>query len=451
MKIERKDHDELTAELNIKIEESDYKEQVEKSLKNYRKQAQMPGFRAGMVPMGMIRKMVGTNVLLEEVNRLLSENLHKHIVDEQLNILGNPLPKEDVEQKNDWENQKDFEFSFEIGLAPEINVSLSEKDKFDKYKIKVTEQMVDEQIEDIAKHFGKMINAEEVTTDSILTGTFKELEKGSLREDGISNQTTLSLKKIKKEGDRKKFYGKKVGDTIKLKPQNLVDAKQASEWLGIEEQYIQDQKSEFQFQIEVIQRIEPGELNAELFDKIYGEGQVESLEEMKTKVREDLEKTFEENSNQLFVREVQDYLLKKAKLKLPDEFMKKWLQANSEKEVTKEEIEEEYEQYALGLKWQLIENKLLKDNQIQITEEELKEYTIDYVNRQLASMGHSGMSLGELDATANQLLSDQEQAGRIQDDLTQQKLNKFYLDTVKIKSREISYDDFRKLAEKKNK
>lgn len=449
MEVVKKDIDQLNAEVTIKIGETDYKDKVEQALKNYRKQAKMPGFRPGMVPMGMIKKMVGTNILVDEINRLLSEKLNKYIGEEKLNILGNPLPKEESDRNIDWEKQKDFDFTYELGLAPEVNVSLSEKDKFDQYKIKVTDKMVNEQINEIAKQYGKMVEVNQAEEEDMLYGTFQELEKGKVKEEGISNQTVLNLRSIEKKGDRKAFIGKKIGDVIKFKPQNIASANYVASWLGIEEKYIKDQKSEFQFSIEKINRMEPATLNQEFFDKIYGKDTVKSEAEMQEKIRAEMEKGYNNSGVQLLEREIQDYLLKKAKLQLPDNFMKKWLQVANEKPVTKEQIEEEYEQYATGLKWQLIENKLVKDHNVEVSREDLKAHTIDMIRQQLASMGQNFMGEAEMEETADRILGNQDEARRLYDQILQTKLREVYLKAVKIKEREVSYDDFLKLAEKK--
>jgi len=407
----------------------------------------MPGFRKGMVPMGMVKKMVGTNILVEEINQILSENLNKYIGENKLNILGNPLPKEEDGNAIDWDNQKEFDFTYELGLAPEVKVDLTEKDKFDFYKIKVSDKMVEEQIQEIAKRYGKMVDADQSEEEDMLYG---ELEKGAVKEDGIVNGTVLNIRTITKSKDQKKFIGLKPGDVVKFKPQGIADDKYVAAWLGIEEEYIKDQKSEFQFTVEKINRMEAAELNQEFFDKIYGPNQVSSKEEMGAKLRAEMEQSFAQNAEQFLEREVQDYLLKKAKLNLPNEFMKKWLKMANEKPVTQEQIEEEYDQYAQGLKWQLIENKLIKENDIKVEKEEVVEHTKNLVRQQMAGMGQNMMDDAALEDTANRVLENQDESRRLYEQLYQLKMREFYKKTVKLKEREISYDDFVKLAEKKS-
>ena len=451
MEVVKKEIDQLNAEITIKINETDYKDKVDQSLRNYRKRTNLPGFRKGMVPMGMIKKMVGTNVLVEEINRLLSDKLYNYIGEQKLNILGNPLPKEETDKAIDWEKQKEFDFTYELGLAPEITVSLSEKDKFDKYMIKVSDQMVKEQINEMAKQYGRMIEVELSEEEDMLYGTFTELEKGKIKEDGITNQTVLNIRTISKKGDKKQFIGKKVGETIKVKPQKIAEEHYVASWLGIDKEYIKDQKSEFQFSIEKINRMMPTELNQEFFDKIYGKDVIKSAAEMEERIRGEMQRNFENNSKQLLERDVQDYLLKKAKIQLPDEFMKKWLQTANEKPITKEQIEEEYEEYSVGLKWQLIENKLVKDHNLEVNPEELKGYTINMIRQQFANMGQGMMTDEELQETADRVLKNKDESRRLYDQILRGKLQEMYLQIVKLKEREISYEDFIKLAEKKRK
>lgn len=450
MEVVKKETGKLSAEIAIKIQEKDYKDQVEKSLKNYRKQVNLPGFRKGMVPMGMVKKMVGTNILVEEINKLLSDKLQNYIGEEKLEILGNPLPKEEDMGPIDWEKQKEFDFTYEIGLAPEVKIALSDKDKFEKYNIEISDKMLNEQMDEIAKRYGKMKAVDSSEDGDMLYGKFEELEKGNIKEDGINNQSVLNLTTIESAKDRKKLIGLKSGDSAELKLASIAGENYVASWLGIDVEEAKKIKSEFRFTVDKINRLEAAEHNQEFFDKLYGPGVIKTKDEFKQKLREEMERNFSENSDQLFEREVQDHLIKKAKLDLPDEFMKKWLQTANEKPITKEQIEEEYEQYARGLKWQLIENKLIQENNLGLTQEEVMNHTKALIQQQLAGMGQM-MDDQELEDTARRVLQNQEEARRVYDQIYSSKLRKLYNDTVKIKEKNISYDDFVKLAEKKRK
>ena len=448
MEVIKKDTGKLSAEIAIKIQEKDYKDQVEQSLKNYRKQVNLPGFRKGMVPMGMVKKMVGTNILVEEINRLLSSKLQTYITEEKMEILGNPLPKEEDAPAIDWESQKEFDFTYEVGLAPEVKISLSEKDKFDKCNIQVTNKMLEEQMDEIAKRYGKMVEVDQSIEGDMLYGKFEELEKGKVKEDGISNSTVLNIATIDSKKDQKKLIGLKIGDTVKLKVAGLASDNYIASWLGIEVSDVKDIKSEFNYTVEKINRMEAADYNQELFDKLYGPDVVKSKDEFKAKIQEEMEKNFAENAEQLFERDVQDHLIKKAKLDLPDDFMKRWLMTANEKPITKEQIEEDYENYARGLKWQLIENKLIRENGLELQQEEVIDHTKGLIQQQLSGMGQI-MEDKELTETAMRVLSNQEESRRVYDQLYAVKLRKLYNETVKIKERNISYDDFVKLVDKK--
>lgn len=450
MEVVKKDTGKLSAEIAIKIEEKDYKEQVEKSLKNYRKQVNLPGFRKGMVPMGVVKKMVGTNILVDEINRLLSDKLQKYIGEEQLELLGNPLPKQEDAEGIDWDSQKEFDFTYEIGLAPEVKISLSDKDKFDKYNIQVSDKMIEDQMDEIAKRYGKMTAVDQSAEGDMLYGKFEELEKGKVKEDGISNTSVLNLTTIEKKKEQKKFFGLKSGDFVDVKPTQLANENYVASWLGVDKDKVKDIKSEFRYTVDKINRMDASDYNQELFDKLYGPGNVKSKEEFKQKIKEEMEKTFSENAEQFFERDVQDHLLKKAKLELPDEFMKKWLVTANEKPISKEQIEEEYDHYAKGLKWQLIENRLIRDNGLELQQEEIINHTKALIQQQLSGMGQM-MDDTELEDTAKRVLQNEEEARRVYDQVYSSKLRKLYNDTVKIKERNISYDDFVKLAEKRSK
>lgn len=447
MEVTRADKGNLNTEITVSIKESDYAQKVEDALKKYRKQAKMPGFRAGMVPMGMIKKMVGNNILADEINHILSHAVQDYIKDNKLDILGQPLPVED--ESIDWENQKDFDFKFELGLAPEVNIELSDKDKFELYDIKVSDKMVEDELKELAKRYGKMINAEVSDEGDMLYGKFEEMDGKSVKEDGISHESVFNISTLKDKKDQKKFFGLKAGDSVVFNPKKLAEGNYVKSWLGIDENELAEVKSDFRFTVDKINRMEPAEINQEFLDKMYGEGKLKSEEELKDKIREELEKSMDKNAEALFEREVQDYLLKKAKLSLPDEFMKKWLIQANEKPISKEQIEEEYEQYSVGLKWQLIENKLIKDSNLQVSREEMIDYIVDVLKNHMQGMGDS-MDEEDMKSTANRILENQEEAQRVYEQLYKDKLKQFYKDTVKIKEKEIGYDDFVKLANKKS-
>jgi trigger factor len=310
--------------------------------------------------------------------------------------------------------------------------------------------MIEDQMDEIAKRYGKMTAVDQSAEGDMLYGKFEELEKGKVKEDGISNTSVLNLTTIEKKKDQKKFFGLKSGDSVDVKPTQLANENYVASWLDVDKDKVKGIKSEFRYTVDKINRMDASDYNQELFDKLYGPGNVKSKEEFKQKIKDEMEKTFGENAEQFFERDVQDHLLKKAKLELPDEFMKKWLVTANEKPISKEQIEEEYEQYAKGLKWQLIENRLIRDNGLELQQEEIINHTKALIQQQLSGMGQI-MDDTELEDTAKRVLQNEEEARRVYDQVYSSKLRKLYNDTVKIKERNISYDDFVKLAEKRSK
>ncbi len=452
MKVERKDIDKLNAEIIITVKEEDYKDPLDKALKNYRKQMNMPGFRKGHVPLGMVKKMVGTSLLVEEVNKLLQDKLYSYIEEEKIEILGNPLPTEKEEETIDWENQKEFTFTYDIGLSPEVKINLSENDKFKKYDIQVSDKMVKEQIDEMAMRFGKMVDVDISEKEDMLYGKFQQTEKGKIIEDGITNDTVLNIRTIAKEKDQKAFIGVKVGDVVKdIKPLEIAEPNYVASWLGLEQQFLPDKKTTFQYTVAKVSRMEPAKLNQDLFDKLYGKDNIKSKKALEEKVKKEINNALDQNSEQFFERDVQDYLLDKSKLKLPDEFLKRWLLVSNNQGATKEDIEADYENYALGIRWQLIENKLIKEHEIQVEQEEMINHTMDLVRQQLGGMGQNMMEDEDIRNTAMRVLQNQDEARGIYSQLANMKLREVYNKTVKITEEKISYDDFLKLADKKKK
>lgn len=448
MEVSKKDIDQLNAEITVKMGPADYQEKVDAVLKNYRKTAAIPGFRKGMVPMGMIKKQYGISVLVDEINKILSDELYKYVSENKIDMLGNPIPKE--QDRIDFENQKEFEFTYEIGIAPDFKVDISDKQKFEKLKVKVDEKLIDQNVNDIAKRYGKMENVDQANEDDMLYGKFEELDaKGNVLEDGISHSSVLNIQAITDKKIAKSLNGIKVGESVVLNPAKLGSKQYITSWLGIDEAQAAELKADFKFTVEKINRMQPADLNQEFFDKLYGKDVIQSEKEFRDKIKEELEKSFQQNSEQLFNRDVQDTLIEKAKINLPDEFLKKWLLTANEKPVTKEQIEKEYDQYALGLKWQLIENKIIKENKLEVSREAVVEHTKGLIQQQMAGMGQNFMDDAELTDTANRVLQNEDEARQLYEQLYQQKMLELYNNTFNIKEKTVSYDDFVKLAEAK--
>jgi trigger factor len=448
MNITKEKVDDLNAVIKVQLKQADYQDKVDTVLKNHRKNANIPGFRKGHVPMGMIKKQVGTNVLVDEINKILSESLHKFITDEDINLLGNPLPKLDEQEKVDWETQKDFEFNYDVGIAPEFNVDLISKIKIDYYKIKVADKDVDKYINDVAKRYGKMTNPDVAEVDDMLFGKFEELDGiGNIKEDGVSHSSVIIISAVTDKKLQKSLVGAKANDIFELDPKKVSEneSDQAAA-LGVDVTVLKGIISKFKYTVEKINRVIPAELNQELFDKVYGPNSVNDITGFRAKVSDELGKGLSVDADRKLKTDVQDKLIDKLKLKLPNEFLKRWIVASNEKPISKEQIEEEYDSYAKGLKWQLIENQIIKNNNVKVTPEEVLEHTKGLLKQQMAGMGLPDNSDEELTETANRVLQNEEEAKNLYMMMYDNKLMELYKSSLKLKEKEISYEDFIKIA-----
>ena len=434
MNITRENIDELNAVVKVDIAKDDYAPKVEKILKDYRKNANVPGFRKGHVPMGMVKKQYGQAVLVDEVNKLLQENLNKYLTEEKLDVLGNPIPKE--QENFDW-NKDNYTFEFEVGLAPEFEVSLDLEKPVTKYNIVADDTMIDKQIENIQKQYGKLVSKDEVEEGDIVAGTFKN------EEEGIENESSIELEKIKGKRNLNKFVGAKVGDTIALKTKSLFeDDHDLIQHLKIEHDKAHDLDIEVEFTISEINKRELADLDQELFDKLFGEGKVTTVTELKEKIKEDAEKQFVQQSDQQLMNDVTEALIEKTEFDLPKEFLQKWIRTVGEKTLTEEEAKEEYQNSEKGLRYQLIEGKIVKENDIQVDFEALKAFAKDKIKEQMAQFGQMDPSDKELDDIAARILSNQDEVKRLSEQLVNEKLLNFYKDNMKFDEKEVTYDEF---------
>jgi len=454
MDIKQENIDDLNAIVKIKISPEDYQNQYEASLKKYKSQMNLPGFRPGKIPTGVVKKKYGKSILAEEINRILSDSLHNHIQKNELQVLGNPMPKDEEKiQEADWDNPGDFEFSYEVGLAPSFDLKVSEKDKYKYYTVKVDNQLIDKQIDDLRRRYGKLENVEESAEKDMLFGAFAQLDdKGEVLEGGIVNSSTVSIEFVEDKKTRKKLVGLKAGDQLKLDPKNVSKGEEdMATMLGVPKEELVGLKSDFQFTLNEVKRIELAELNQELFDQLFGKDNVKSEEEFKTKIASDLSTMFKSDSDRLFKRDLTDKLLGKLKLSLPDEFLKRWILASNEGGLTQEQIDNEYEGYSKGLKWQLVENKIIKDHDIKVEKEEVLGQAKQMISQQYAQYGIPNPNEDELTSAADSILKNQEEAKRIYDMLYDTKIIEFFKNKTKLDTKELSYDDFVKHASKESK
>ncbi|MDT0689333.1 trigger factor [Salegentibacter sp. F188] len=434
MNITRENIDELNAIVKVDIAKEDYSGKVDKILKDYRKNANIPGFRKGHVPMGMVKKQYGKAVLVDEVNKLLQEGLNNYLKEEKLDVLGNPLPKE--QENFDWDKDN-YTFEFELGLSPEFNVDLDVKEPITHYNIVADDEMVDNQIKNMQKQYGKLVSKEKAEEGDIVAGTFKN------EEEGIENSTSVELEKIKGKENLDKFLGAKAGDTISLNTKDLFeDDHDLIQHLKIEHDKAHDLDIEVEFTVSEVNQQELADLDQELFDKLFGKDEVKTVTELKEKIKEDAAKQFQQQSDQQLMNDVTEALIENTKFELPKEFLQKWIQTVGEEPMTEEEAAEEYEKSEKGLRYQLIEGKVMKDNGLEINFEDLKAFAIDKIKVQMAQFGQMDPSEKELDDIAARILSNQDEAKRLSEQVMNEKLLEFYKENMNFNEKEVTYDEF---------
>jgi len=434
MNITREDKDQLNSVVKIKIEKNDYSPKVEKLLKDHRKTASIPGFRKGMVPMGMIKKQYGKSVLVDEVNKLLQESLNSYITEEKLEILGNPLPK--PQDDLNWESD-DYNFEFELGLAPKFDITLEGKGPVKYYNISADEEMIDNQLKTIQRQYGKLESQKEVKENSTVVGTFHN------EEEGIENEATFKVEDIDGKTNQKELLGAKAGDQVTLKSNKLFkDDDTLATHLGIEKDKAEGLKVDLTFTIKEINEQILAELNQDLFDKAFGEGEVSSEKEAKEQIAEQSKQTFQQQGDQQFFNDVTEHLIEKANMSLPSEFLQKWMQTQGEKKLTVEEAKEEYEKSEKGIKYQLIEAKIAKDNDVKVEMEDVKKVAKEKIKMQMMQFGQMDFPEDQMDGIIQNLLSNQEQVKQFSEEVMVQKLLGLYKEKMKIEEKDVTYKEF---------
>jgi trigger factor len=434
MNITKENVDALNAVVKVDIVADDYQEKVAKVLTDYRKKADIPGFRKGHVPMGMIKKQYGQSVMIDEVNKLIQDSLNKFLTEEKLDILGNPLPR--VNEDFNWDADT-FTFEFELGLAPEFKVDLSAKNKVKQYNIVATDELIDEEVKNIQTRYGKMSALETATADANVTSTF-------VNEDAnINKKSSFLVSDLKGKTNEKKVIGVAVGDVIELSTKKLFqDENKLQHILGIDKEVADSLDVKVTVTIEEITKTDPADLDKELFDKLFTDGSVTTVTQLREKIKEDAEKQFAQQGDQQLLNAVQEYLIENTKFDLPAEFLKKWLATAGEKELTTEEAAAEYEKSEKGLRYQLIESKIMKDNDIKLDYKELVDYAKGFIRQQMAQFGNMNPEEKELDDIAGRILQNQDEAQKLQGQLISQKLLAFFKENMNFKTKEVTYEAF---------
>ena len=448
MKVSFENPDKINGRLTITVEENDYKDEVDKTLKDYRKKANVPGFRPGQVPMGMIKRQFGASVKMDAINKIVGEQINKYITDNKINMLGQPLASE-AQQPQDWEKEGPYTFIFDIAVAPEFDIELTNKDKVDYYDINVDDALIDRQVEMFASRLGKNVDVEEYADGDVVKGDLRELDdKGNTKENGLTVEGAMVMPEyIKAAAQKKLFKGAKVGDIITFNPRKAYkesDAELAS-LLKIEKDKVADYESDFSYQITSIQRFENHAVDQELFDQTFGKDQVKDEKEFREKIAEGLKKQLEKESDYKFLMDVRKYAEDKVgQLTYPDALLKRVMKENN-KDKDQEFIDKNYEASIKELTWSLIRNKLSEKAQIKVNDEDVRNAARETARIQFAQYGMNNVPDEYVNNYADELLKKQDTVQQFVDRAIDLKLIEATKKDVKLNKKSISLDDFNKM------
>lgn len=438
MQITRTDVDALNAKVAISIKRNDFAEKVDNILKDYRKTANIPGFRKGHVPMGMIKKQYETAVTADEVNKLLQEKLNKYIQDEKLELMGNPLPI--MQEEIDWRAEQ-LSFEFELGLAPAFDVKIKGKKAITQYQIEADKKMVEEQLHYLQKQYGK------IKTQTAIEAGLELSLKISNEEAKIDTTTTVDWEQLKGKKNLDALKATKLNQSIILKTKGLFKEDHVlARALGISIDKLKDAPKEVTVTVTEANKRTLADLDQELFDKLYEPGTVKNVTDLKAKIKEGVEKQFEQQTDQKLLNDVTESLINETKFDLPREFLVRWLQNTGEHSLTEEEAAEEYKKSEKGIRYQLIEGALIKEHDLQIQFEELQDYAKGMIKQQMAQYGQLDPSDKDLEDIAARIFSNQEETKRLSDQLMSKKLLDFYKENANLKVKKVNYDTFVKEA-----
>lgn len=449
MKVTRENIDNVNAVIKVLIEKADYEKTVEETLKDYRQKASIPGFRPGKAPMGLIKRRFEKSVMVEEINKMLSQNLTRYMMDEKLQILGEPLSSTEHQKPIDWENDVDFEFAFDVALSPEIEVPLSEEDKLNYFTIKVTDDMVNEQVEMIQSQMGENVDADEVAEKSLVRGDFVELdEEGNPKDEGIkADGVLLSVDLVKDEEIKKQFIGKQKGEVLTFDPVVAYgDRHEVGHLLKISHEQAHDLNSSFNFTITEILDYKKPELNEELYKKIYGEDtDVKTEEDLRNKLKEEIANSLLQSSDRRFAYDTRDALVEKVKPELPEAFLKRWLK-EANQEVTEEQIENDFDGFVKDLRWQLIKNVIIKENELKAEEEELLSLAKQFAHAQYSQYGIYNAPEDQLESFAKMILEKPEEKERLYNKILEDKVIDVVKGKVSLENKEVTREEFEEMA-----
>ena len=446
----KKNDDAVSGIVKLEIVKDDYAGLVDKSLRSVRQKANVPGFRRGMVPMGLVKKMFGKQVLVDEVNKLVSESLFNYIRDNGLRVLGQPIPNMTEQKPLDFDKDENFEFCFDVALAPEIHIELSKEDKLPFYQVIVDDEMVNNQVQSYRANFGSYDKVEEVEEADILKGTVAELENGAPKEGGIVvEEVILRPSYLKNEEEKAKFIGAKVNTVVVFSPNKAYDGAEAdiASLLKMDKENVAGIDADFSFEIKEILRHKDAELNQEFFDKIVGENAVSSEEEFRGKIKESMTEQFAPQSNFKFLTDARDMLeAKVGELKFADEVLKRWLQVANENS-TREKIDEDYPRLVKDLKYQLIKDELVRRNALRATDDDIEQFAERVAKAQFAQYGMMFVPGDVLKNYATDMLKNKQTLQNVAERVIEEKLAEWLKEQVELEVKEVTADEFGKLFE----
>lgn len=434
MNVTKEQIDDLNAVVKVAIAKDDYQDKVLSILKEYRKTANIPGFRKGHVPMGLVQKQYGKAVRVDEVNKLIQEALGKFLQEQKIDILGNPLPKN--QEEFDWD-QDDYSFEFDLGMAPKFDLNLQPKKAINAYHIIADDKMIKNHIRTMQKQYGKIVAKDTVEKNDEVTGVFTN------EEEEIESTTTFEVSRLKGKRNLNAFLDAKVGDEVTVKTKGLFqEAPDYQTYLKISEDQAAERNTTVVFKITEINNRILADLDQELFDKLYGKDAVKTVTELEERIKQDAERQFVQQSDQQLMNDVTEHLIENTKFDLPADFLQRWIQSTGEQEMTLEEAKEEYNRSEKGLRYQLIEGKIIEDHKLQVTFEELKDYAKDMIKAQMMQYGNMNPEDKELEDIAARIMGNQEEVKRLSEQLKNVKMLKFFKESVKLKTKKLSFEQF---------
>lgn len=451
MNVSLQNIDKVSAKLTVKLEKADYQEKVDKSMKTLRQKAQIPGFRKGMVPMSLVKKMYGKSVIAEEVNKVLQEAVYNYINDNKVNILGEPLPNEEQQESIDFDTMENFDFVFDIALAPEFKAELSATDKVNFYNIEVSDEMVESQVKAYTQRSGKYDQVASYEDNDMLKGLVAELdENGNTKEGGIQVEGAVLMPAYMKSDDQKAiFAGAKVNDVLVFNPNTAYEghAAEIASLLKIEKDAAAGVTSNFSFQVEEITRFVPGELNQEIFDQVFGEGVVKTEEEFRAKVKSTIEEQFVADSDYKFMIDVREVLLQKiGKLEFSDTLLKRIMLLNNQ-EKGEEYVAENYDKSLEELTWHLAKEQLVEANAIKVEQDDVLKMAKDSTKAQFAQYGMLSVPEEVLDNYAQEMLKKKENINNLVNRVVEGKLAAALKAQVTLENKTVSMEEFNKMFE----